>query len=85
MNCLLLLLLGLRFKALWDLELNDVSLGARPMPGTDQNDQNTQENEMHRIAEEVVENINHFLVTSTSSPLSVSFMDVTFPMIRSAL
>ena len=59
MYSLLLFLFGLGFETLRELELNNVLLGARTVPGTDQNDQNTELDEMYRASKEVVENINH--------------------------
>lgn len=59
MDRLLFFLFGLGFETLWEFELDDVLLGARPVPGTDQDNQDTKENEVNCISKEVVENINH--------------------------
>ena len=59
MNRLLLLLLSGGLEALRELEFYDVFFGARPVPGTDQNDQYAELDEVNSASKEVVENINH--------------------------
>jgi len=54
MDRLLFFLFGLGFETLWEFELDDVLLGARPVPGTDQDNQDAKENEMYRVTEKVV-------------------------------